>query len=299
MIEGEKRRVVVPGGQMAFVEAGDPEAPPVVLLSGGFTSSFLWRDLVPMFSPFLRVIAPDLLGSGDSVAEPAADLTLAAHTRTVRALLERLGIERFALAGHGHGGGVAQLVAQDAGVEALLLVDSIAFDAWPAPGVRALRETLARGGRVDPEGWVRAMVEAGTSRSERRSPEVIAGYTRPFAGADGLERLARVAASFDGEGLSGSEPRLAALDVPALVLWGEDDPFVPAEMAERLGEVLPRAAVALLPGCGHLLLEDAFETVAPLMFRWLQSQYLKLEHRHEGGPVTVTLGRRPPEEDWS
>jgi len=61
--------------------------------------------------------------------------------------------------------------------------------------------------------------------------------------------------------------------------------------------VLPRASVALLPGCGHFLLEDATETVAPLMFQWLRSQYLKVEHRHEpAGPVTVYLGRRPPGE---
>jgi hypothetical protein len=52
-----------------------------------------------------------------------------------------------------------------------------------------------------------------------------------------------------------------------------------------------------LPGCGHFLLEDAPETVAPLMFQWLRSQYLGISHGHEEGPVTVTLGRRPPEDD--
>lgn len=297
MSVGDKRPVAVTGGELAVVEAGDPEAPAVVLLSGGFTSSFLWRGMVPMFSPFLHVLAPDLLGSGDSEAGPGADLGVAGHARTVRELLEQLHVERFAVLGHGHGGGVAQHLALDGGAEALVLVDSIAFDAWPAPGVRALRETIAAGGHVDPREWVRAMVEAGTSRADRLSAEVVEGYVRPFAGDDGFDRLARVAASFDGEGLTGLESRLAALEIPALVLWGEDDRFVPPEVAERLGEVLPRAAVALLPGCGHFLLEDALETVAPLVFRWLQSQYLKLEHRHEGGPVTVSLGRRPPGEE--
>ena len=60
----EKRRVAIPDGELALVEAGDPEAPPVVLLSGGFTSSYLWRGLIPLLAPWMRVIAPDLLGLG-------------------------------------------------------------------------------------------------------------------------------------------------------------------------------------------------------------------------------------------
>ena len=61
----------------------------------------------------------------------------------------------------------------------------------------------------------------------------------------------------------------------------------------------PGPSVALLPGCGHFLLEDAPETVAPLIAQWLRTQYLRLPqaHEHEEGAVTVELGRRPPEDD--
>jgi pimeloyl-ACP methyl ester carboxylesterase len=87
------------------------------------------------------------------------------------------------------------------------------------------------------------------------------------------------------------EARLSGLEIPALVIWGEDDDVVDVANAERLGDVLPMAAVALLPGCGHRVLADAPETVASLVFQWLRSRYLKMEHRHEGGPVAVELGR--------
>jgi pimeloyl-ACP methyl ester carboxylesterase len=292
----EKRRVRLTDGEVALVDVGDPDAPPVLLVSGGFTSSHVWRHVVPLLAPWMRVVAPDLLGSGGSDSPPGADLGLAAHARRVRELLEMLGIERFALAGHGHGGGVAQLVALSGGVEALALVDAIAFDAWPTAGVRALQEDLAAGRDPDAAAWVRAMVERGVSRRERLSEADLDGYVRPVLGEDGARRLALAAASFDGLGLVGIDAGLAALDIPALVLWGEDDAFVDASVAERLGDVLPRAAVALLPGCGHFLLEDAPETVAPLLFQWLRTRYLKIEHRHETGPVEVYLGRRPPGE---
>ena len=57
------------------------------------------------------------------------------------------------------------------------------------------------------------------------------------------------------------------------------------------------AVLALLPGCGHFLLEDAADTVVPLIFQWLRRMYLGVPHGHEEGPVTVQLGRRPPEDD--
>jgi pimeloyl-ACP methyl ester carboxylesterase len=294
MTWAEKRRVRVSGGEFAFVDAGDPEAPPVVLLSGGFTSSYVWRQLIPMLSPWMRVIAPDLLGSGDSDSPEGTDLSLGAHATYVRELLDGLGVDRFAIAGHGHGGGVAQLVALESNVDALLLVDTIAFDAWPSPGVRELRAHLDE---ADPEAWMRTALDLGTRRG-RMTDEDVEEYVRPFRGGGGAERFVRVAASFVGEGLEELEPRLKDLEIPTLVLWGEEDEFVDAAVAERLADVLPRASVALLPGCGHFLLEDAFETVAPLIFQWLRTQYLKVEHRHEpeSGPIAVTLGRRPPGE---
>lgn len=293
----EKSRVRLDAGEFALVDAGNPEAPPVLLLSGGFTSSFLWRQLIPLLAPFMRVVAPDLLGSGDSESPEGADLRLEAHARYVRALLERLEIERFAVVGHGRGGGIAQLVALDGGAEALVLIDSIAFDAWPSPSIADLRDRLEDVDAAFIRSWLDGFFDLGMGHRERLSDADLAEYRRPFERDEGVERFTRIAAAFDGAGLVELEPRLAELEIPAFVLWGEDDRFMPAELAERLGDALPRAAVALLPGCGHFLLEDAPETVVPLIFQWLRSQYLRVPHGHEEGPVTVQLGRRPPEDD--
>jgi pimeloyl-ACP methyl ester carboxylesterase len=291
------RRVRVSGGELAIHEAGDAEAPAVVLLAGGLTSAHMWRNLVPMLAPWMHVLAFDLLGSGDSDSPDGADLGLEAHERYVREALAALGVERFAAVGHGHGGGVAQLLALGGGVQALVLIDAIAFDAWPDAAVRDLRE---RGGSLDPAGveaWLRAMLDLGMARCELLSDGDLDGYLRPFAGPDGPERLARVIASLDGRGLAGLEPRLAALQIPTLVLWGERDELVPAWLAERLGDVLPMATVALLPGCGHLVLEDAPDTAIPLVFQYLRSRYLGKPHTHEPAPIVVPLGR-PGDDRW-
>jgi pimeloyl-ACP methyl ester carboxylesterase len=216
----EMRRVRVPAGELAVVDAGDPEAPPVVLLSGGLTSSYVWRQLVPLLSPWMRVIAPDLLGAGDSESPAGADLGLAAHAESVRALLGELGVERFALVGHGRGGGVAQLVAVEGDVAALILIDSVAFDAWPSRTILDMRERLDDVDDAFMRSWFETLFERGMGRRERLSDADLAEFRRPFEGPDGIERFVRVATDLDGEGLVGIEPRLAELEIPALVLWG-------------------------------------------------------------------------------
>jgi pimeloyl-ACP methyl ester carboxylesterase len=292
------RRVPTSGGELAVLEAGDEESPTVVLLAGALRSSHLWRNLVPLLAPWMRVLAVDLLGSGGSDSPPGADLRLEAHARYVREALEDLGIERFAVVGHGHGGGVAQLLALGGGAEALVLLDSIAFDAWPGPAIRALRERSGTFDRAAVDAWLHEAIDIGASHRDRLSEQDVEGYLAPFAGPDGVERFERVVASLDGVGLVGLEPRLAELEIPALVLWGEEDRFVPVELAERLGDALPMATIALLPGCGHLVLDDAPETAVPLVFQYLRSRYLGTPHVHEAGTVTLQLDRPPLEDRW-
>jgi pimeloyl-ACP methyl ester carboxylesterase len=240
----------------------------------------------------------DLLGSGDSDSPDGADLRLPAQAANVRSLLDALGIERFALAGHGRGGGVAQLLAIGGGVEALVLIDSIAFDAWPSPQILELRSRVGDVDTAFVRSWFDTFFDAGMGHRERLSDADLGRVPAPVR-----ERRRRATLHPDRLGFRRRGSRRAGtpareLEIPAFVLWGEDDAFLPAELAERLGDALPWASVALLPGCGHFLLEDAPETVAPLIVQWLRTQYLRLPqaHAHDEGAVTVELGRRPPED---
>jgi hypothetical protein len=98
-------------------------------------------------------------------------------------------------------------------------------------------------------------------------------------------------------GLVGTEDALEALDLRTMIVWGEDDPYQPAELAERLQDAMPMSTVALLPGCSHFVIEDAPETVAPLIADFLGATYLGgHDHGHAhahgapSGPVPVDLG---------
>src|SRR5690349_3530661 len=82
--------------------------PPVVLIHGMINSSRHWRGVAERLADSYTVIAPDLVGHGDS-ATPRGDYSLGAHATVIRDLLSALGIERSTIVGHSLGGGVAMI----------------------------------------------------------------------------------------------------------------------------------------------------------------------------------------------
>ncbi|HZA27900.1 MAG TPA: alpha/beta hydrolase [Actinomycetota bacterium] len=291
----ERKRARVSAGDMAYAEEGS--GPAVVLLHGFPTSAHLWSDLVPLLAPRFRAIAPDLIGYGDSAKPPDARLDVRAQAGYVRELLEQLGVSGFAAVGHDIGGGVAQLLALEGGVHSLVLIDST------ASGSPARVEVIQPTDRSDvdagfAEGYVRAHLERGMSRPKRLFQEDLEEFVRPWR--QDPSALARAARDVDGDHLGDTATRLKALDIPSLVLWGEDDPYQPTELAERLWDLLPDASIALLPGCSHYVMKDAAETVLPLITQFLRKRYLGEEghgHEHTAGPVAIDLGvsfERPP-----
>lgn len=268
----ERRTVGLSVGEIAYVDAG--RGKPVVFLHGIPSSGDLWRNVAPLLAPMARVIVPDLMGYGGSAKPEDARLDIRAQAGYVRELLETLGVERFAVVGHDIGGGVAQLLALEGGVESLVLTNTVTFDDWPVEGVRRVQG-------LPEERWddelaekvVRTSFERGMERYERMTPPELEVYLAPWRGKPLALRRAFLAV--DGRGLEGTEEALAALEIPVFVLWGEEDPFLPAERGERLGELIPTSTTALLPGVSHYLMEDAPETVGPLVSHWLRRMYVK------------------------
>ena len=292
----ERRRAPTSGGELAYTDSG--EGPPVLLLHGFPESSHVWRDLVPLLTSRFRVIVPDMLGTGESDKPADPPLGLIAQAGYARELVDGLGIERFAVIGHSVGGGVAQLLAMDTpGVDAMVLISSAAFDAWPSVLTRDIQQTSPeRESEPLVHSVVRAALRAGMTEPDRMTEDHIAAYLRPWSGPEGVEAFFRFARAMDGDGLAGRDEDLGRLEIPVLIFWGEDDPFYPSSIAERLNETIPTSTLGLVPGCGHLLVEDAIETIGPMIYEYLRARYLGAPHGHAdpSGIVTIQLERRPP-----
>ena len=281
------------GGAIAYHDEGS--GPAVVLLHGFPLSSYVWRGLIPALAARHRVLAPDLLGLGASDKPAGAPLDIRAQAGYVTELLAHLAIDRVALIGHSTGGGIAQLLVDGRDdVEALVLIDSIAFDRWPTEGIGEIqvvqpdRETHDAAELV-----VRSALRLGTVEDQLTDKDVEA-YVAPWSPPSPVEGLFRFARALDGLGLEQLERSMTAWGLPTLILWGEDDPFHPVDIAERLNAAIPSSALGLVPGCGHFLPDEAPETIFPIISEYLRANYLRIPHGHQpAGPVMVSLGPVP------
>src|SRR4051812_26465269 len=242
------------GTELAYVDQGEGNAV-AVLLHGFPTSSLLWREVGPQLAGSFRVIAPDLMGYGASDQPDGVSFHPNAQAGYVRELVESLEPrpERLALVGHDIGGLVAQFFALEGRADVLGLLDTDAFDLWPIEGLRMLQD--AEPAQEEP-GFIGDVIDLifdlGTTRSEAMPPDLTAAFREPFTRDDrAAAAFFRAVRAIDGVGLAERDDDLGALDVPSLLVWGEDDPYVGIEIADRLVETLARPALVTLPGCGH------------------------------------------------
>ncbi len=250
---------MVSGMRLHFVRSGD--GPPVVYIHGAKSSVY---DLVLSIGDRLAerytAVAIDRPGSGFSDRAPTGDATPQAQAAILRAAAAELGLERPILLGHSFGAAVALAWALD------------------APGEVAAVVTL--GGYVIPLGgpppWVVAMMRSRTTlravgrlgRSRLGRPLVDAALRRAFYPGPVPERYARLAPALalddsrlisDGADRKGAEaglrallPRYATLDVPVVVVVGDQDRMVPPSSSLALNDTLPRSELVRLPGAGHM-----------------------------------------------
>lgn len=259
--------VTVAGHRLAFTRTG--HGPSVVLIHGIPTHKYLWRDVTPpLVAAGFEVIAFDMMGYGESDKPLGVDLGIAAQARMLARGLTELRWSGGMVVGHDIGGGVAQLMAvNDVDlVQRLVLVDTIAYDSFPEPGIARLKEPVWDEILGAPDfdlakGFKKGLMR-GITRSERVTPELVAAYERPFRGVEGRRAYLRAARALRTEELSSRMGAVERLSIPALIIWGADDPFQPLGYAERLAKSMVNARLVVVEGASHFLPEDEPATLA-------------------------------------
>lgn len=259
----EPHTVDTADGRLRYLDEG--EGPPVLLVHGTPTWSFLWRRLVARLSRTHRVIAPDHLGFGLSEKPPDAPYRPRDHARRLAALVDDLGLDDFALVVHDFGGPVGLPLALDRpdAVRALVLFNtwmwSLAGDPQAARASRLLGGPIGRFLYTRFNLSPRVLLPALYGDRRQLDPDTHRHYLRPFPDAASRKAPWTLAAALVGESewyesLWERVGRLA--DVPALLLWGEQDPAFGPEALERWRRALPHAAVERYPEAGHFVQEE-------------------------------------------
>src|SRR4051794_14146008 len=236
---------------------------PVLLMIHGITSSSAsWEPVLPLLAERFTVIAPDLLGHGAS-AKPTGDYSLGAYASLLRDLMLTLGHDSATVVGHSLGGGVAMQIAYQFPelVDRLGLVSSgglgrevsIFLRAATLPGAElvlpllASRPVLATG-----EAVARAVGRLGL-RLGAALGEIASGFaSRAEQGArSAFVHTARSVIAPGGQRVDARDRLYLSEAVPSLLVWGENDPIIPAVHGVRAHELMPGSRLELFEGAGH------------------------------------------------
>ena len=257
-------------GEIAFGVLGD--GPPVVLVHGTPSRAAVWQRVVPALAGCRRVFVLDLLGFGDSERRVDQQLSIAVHAQVLRELVDRWQLDRPAMVGHDIGGAAvlrAHLV-DGAPVSRIALIDAVVLSPWITPHTRQMQRAADRYDSL-PDRSLGASIRRHLSSATSRplDPETFERLFAQWEGAEGQALYLRNLASFDEADTEDVEPLLPSISVPVLILWGEEDAWLPVATSERIAALIPNARRVLIPNAGHFSMEDEPETIARELRRFL------------------------------
>jgi pimeloyl-ACP methyl ester carboxylesterase len=248
------------GHQVVYRIAGD--GPPVVLVHGMVNASRHWAAVAERLAERHLVIAPDLIGHGDS-ATPRGDYSLGAHAAVIRDLLSALGIERATMVGHSLGGGVAMVYFWQfpERVERLALVSSGGLGDEVSPLLRsaALPGASALISLATHRFVTGNLDRAGIALRERGSwigaqLQAVARALRPLESAGQREAFVqtlRAVIDRHGQRVSATDRLYLLRDMPTLIAWGERDRTIPVEHGIAAHRAIPGSRFVTIPGAAH------------------------------------------------
>ena len=238
--------------------------PALVFVHGTPFSSHVWHRVAPHFVDTHTVYCFDLLGYGESEKAENQDVSLGIQNVVLSELLEHWGLTRPDVVAHDFGGATALrahlLNGRD--YRSLTLIDPVALSPWASPFVEHVRqhETAFQG---IPHYIHEAIVQAYIRGAVRRviPDEELAPYVKPWLGEVGQSAFYRQIAQMDPKYTDEVAPRYSQVRCPTLILWGEQDRWIPIERGRQLQRAIPAARFRAIPEAGHLVQEDAPEAI--------------------------------------
>jgi pimeloyl-ACP methyl ester carboxylesterase len=258
----ERIDVTMHGQRVACRVAGDPALPVLLLIHGITSSSATWDPVIPGLAEHAHVIAPDLLGHGDS-DKPRADYSLGGFASGLRDLLEHLGHERVTIVGHSLGGGVAMQFAYQyyEHCDRLVLVSSgglgrevsLALRAATLPGAELILPVIANTHVRDAGAAVGRLLGRLPMRPRPSVAEVARGYATL---AESTARTAfvhtlRSVVEPGGQRVNASHLLYLAEGRPTLIVWGALDTVIPVTHAFAAQATMPGSVVEVFEQSRH------------------------------------------------
>ena len=261
-------------GRIAYDCWGD--GPPVVLVHGTPFSSFVWRNIVPALSERWTVYAYDLLGYGQSEMRAGQDVSLGVQNGILAELLDYWGLDRPAIVGHDFGGATVLRTHLLNGrlFRCVVLIDAVALSPWGSPFVQHVRR-FEEAFQGLPEYIHKAILAAylQDAADQKLDEDVSKAYMDPWIGPVGQPAFYRQIAQMDQRYTDEVQGRYEELELPVLILWGEQDRWIPKDKGEELHRLMANSTLKLVPQAGHLVQEDRLDLTQTALIEFLSNNY--------------------------
>lgn len=270
---GDLKFLELHGDRVAYRDAGHGEV--LLLVHGMAGSAATWRAVLPQLAKKYRVVAPDLLGHGES-AKPRGDYSLGAFAVWLRDFLDELGITRATVVGHSLGGGVAmQFVYQHPDYcERLVLISSgglgpdvgVILRLLSAPGAEFVLPVIA----PKPVLRVGDKVKSWLTTAGVQSPRGAELWSAYSSLSDRLTRQSflrtlRSVVDYRGQAVSALNRLKLQAELPVMAIWGEKDDIIPVEHAYAAQAARQGSRLEVLPDVGHFAQVEAPTKVVELI----------------------------------
>lgn len=275
--------LLVHGNAVSYAEAGADSGGPVVVLVHGIASrASQWDAVMAELGQTCHVIAPDLLGHGQS-AKPRGDYSLGAHACGLRDLLAALGHDRVSLVGHSLGGGIALQFAYQfpERVERLALVCSgglgrevsIFLRAATLPGAELLLPLLAGSYVRSAAGKVGGLLGKARITLPAGLSECLVGFGSlgDRGTREAFVHTARSVLDPAGQRVDARDRLYLAADLPLFVVWGRKDAIIPVAHGEELAATVPGTTLEVFEQSGHFPHLTEPTRLAATLLRWLRT----------------------------
>jgi len=263
--------VEIDGVRLHYRDEG--EGPVVVLLHANYSSLFMWEPWVVALRARYRVIRLDLPAHGLTGPDPSGHYTLERIQQLFEKFVDEKGLERFTVIGTSIGGTVAMRYTADHPdrIERLVLISPGSLE----PRVRG-RTTPANVpkaadllGYILPKSFTRFMLTNDYGDPERVTDAVVDEWYEMWMREGNRLAMLNLLRQYVSGGV---EDKIRAVSVPVLLIWGEKNKRVPLALAYETKDLLvnsPEVRLEVLPGIGHMLVQEAPEASSQLIRRYL------------------------------
>ncbi len=248
--------------------------PTLVFLHGLGASLESWNDIFPRLAAELPVVRLDLRGHGLTDKPNDDRYSLEDQALLLSSFIDTLKLQRVILVGHSYGGGVALMTylmskrdGRDLPVEALILIDNAGYaqrlpffvKTIENPALQFLSNLFPATVRS------RVLLNSLFYVKSQVTDERVTRYAKYFDLPGAHHAVGQAAKSLVPKNLDYWVSRYRDIDVPVLIIWGENDPVIDVSIARRLSQDIHGSKLELLEETGHVPHEERPDEVIPLI----------------------------------